>query len=99
MLRDEGEDVFATLEANSTLSKIPVIVQTKLPDETMSYSLGKVDGSSTSENLQKLLAVLNKCHPDPPEDNALKNGATKNSEDRYSFGPTQYRDVGVNLSM
>lgn len=97
MLRDE--DGFATLEIDSTLSKIPVIVQTKLPDKTMSYSLGNSNTLANPKNLHKLLAVLNKYFPDQLEDNAYRHGSAQSSGDRYSFDATQYQDVGVNLSI
>ena len=63
MLREDDDNVFEILEANSTLAKIPVIVQTKLPDQRLSYSLGKVDNFPQDNNLKKLLAVLNTYHP------------------------------------
>ena len=59
MLRTDDYDVYGALEANSTLAKIPVVVQTKLPNKQLSYSMGKTDHLSPSDNLKKLLGILN----------------------------------------
>ncbi|MEM9485886.1 MAG: ATP-binding protein [Cyanobacteria bacterium P01_F01_bin.116] len=59
MLEAGDCDVYRALEANSTLAKIPVIVQTKLPSNKLSYSIGKTEHLSPSDNLQKFLEILN----------------------------------------
>ncbi|NEQ51460.1 MAG: hybrid sensor histidine kinase/response regulator, partial [Leptolyngbya sp. SIO3F4] len=67
MLIKEEDDIYQALEANATLAKIPVVVQTKLPDKKLSYSLGKANHLSPQENLKKLLAILNKYSPEQLE--------------------------------
>lgn len=60
MLSKNDFDIYEALEDNSTLAKIPVVVQTKLPDRKLSYSLGKADYSSPQDNLEKILTILSK---------------------------------------
>lgn len=70
MLSKDDYDVYEALEANATLDKIPVIVQTKLPDKRFSYSLGKADYSAPQDNLRKLLEILNQYSPEQLENSS-----------------------------
>ncbi|MBX2861950.1 MAG: response regulator [Leptolyngbyaceae cyanobacterium MAG.088] len=79
MLRNDDYDVFEALEANSTLANIPVIVQTKLPDKKVSYSLGKIDNLPKENNLQKLLTALNTYHQKQSDNANFDNNNTPNS--------------------
>ncbi|ESA32169.1 pas domain s-box [Leptolyngbya sp. Heron Island J] len=98
MLREDGSDnVFDFFEDNVMLSKIPVVVQTKLPDQTTHYSPGKVE-SSSSQKLQKLLTVLNKYHPNQLEDSVDQNGTDRASRDHHSPSQIKHKNVGVNLA-
>ncbi|MBT9316919.1 DAHL domain-containing protein [Leptothoe spongobia] len=80
MLSKEDYDIYEALETNSTLAKIPVIVQTKLPDKRLSYSLGKADHSATQDNLQKLVEILNQYNPEQLENSDSRDRNTNPPE-------------------
>ena len=99
ILREDGsDDVFDFFEDNAMLSKIPVIIQTKLPDQTTQYSLAKVETPSTSQNLQKLLTVLNTYHLNQREERVDNNEMARISEDHYDSNRIKLTNVGVNLA-
>ncbi len=64
----DGTNILKTLKENPRLSKSSIIVQTRVPDETLSYALGAAHCLSKPIQPTELLAVLGKYRSNQPED-------------------------------
>ncbi|MEO0396018.1 MAG: DAHL domain-containing protein [Cyanobacteria bacterium P01_A01_bin.137] len=64
----DGTNILKTLKENPRLSKSSIIVQTMVPDEPLSYSLGAAHCLSKPIQPTELLAVLGTYRSNQPED-------------------------------